>query len=377
MITVVVTTVVLAATILTTTGDSLVVPGAYTNAKAPGSYFFFDEDSEHVIVYRSDLFPSWRNNGVIISGMTVRLDESQVNRQIKAVQEIQVQAGYTAKNPEAFLQAINGPIPYGLEPRSDTIVFPRATITTVATAIPNQLHPFNINIPFSVPFKYNPEQGNLFIHIKTFNGFQIDVDGHFSAQGITLVGSGGIKQGMYADIRGAPVALFTFTPIPEPSLIVFFALFSLMAILSRKVLVSVDDTVGLRTTSSGQIRALYKAPGTGKNQGYFDLGVLDQGGTNAGNESVANGISAKGVIVGQSKVKESGVQVWRAFVANNGSQPMQNLNDITSVNISGTWYTVASQGWKLVSAERINRAGWIVGYGTKSGVTRAFVLSPR
>jgi hypothetical protein len=37
----------------------------------------------------------------------------------------------------------------------------------------------------------------------------------------------------------------------------------------------------------------------------------------------------------------------------------------------------STQDWILPGAERINRVGWIVGYGTKSGRTRAFVLSPR
>jgi hypothetical protein len=36
-----------------------------------------------------------------------------------------------------------------------------------------------------------------------------------------------------------------------------------------------------------------------------------------------------------------------------------------------------TQGWTLTSAERVNKAGWIAGYGTKNGQTRAFVLSPR
>lgn len=140
------------------------------------------------------------------------------------------------------------------------------------------------------------------------------------------------------------------------------------------------EIVGLGTTASGQIRALYKASGTGKNQGYVDLGVLGSG-SDAGNESVANSISANGLIVGQSRVKEGALQVWRAFVVSNvgnpGSQPMQDLNVITSIYVNSSWQTVTSQGWKLISAERVNRAGWIAGYGTKSGLTRAFVLAPR
>jgi beta-lactamase class D len=62
---------------------------------------------------------------------------------------------------------------------------------------------------------------------------------------------------------------------------------------------------------------------------------------------------------------------------NPGSRPLVNLNDVTWMWVNNQWVLATSQGWTLVSAERINRAGWIVGYGTKAGQSRAFVLSPR
>lgn len=142
-----------------------------------------------------------------------------------------------------------------------------------------------------------------------------------------------------------------------------------------------QEIVGRGNAPSGQMRALYKAPYSTKDQGYYDLGVLGAGTANAGTESVAKAISANGVIVGQSKLKVGTSQVWRAFVASNagnpGSQPLVNLNDNTSMFVNGQWVLATTQGWTLLSAERVNRAGWIIGYGTKGGVTRAFVLSPR
>jgi len=36
----------------------------------------------------------------------------------------------------------------------------------------------------------------------------------------------------------------------------------------------------------------------------------------------------------------------------------------------------AATGWTLQVAEGINAAGWIVGYGTKNGQSRAFLLTP-
>lgn len=134
--------------------------------------------------------------------------------------------------------------------------------------------------------------------------------------------------------------------------------------------------------SDGQYRAVYKVAGSGMDAGYYDLGVLGAGTGNAGNRSVAFAIGANGLIVGQWKLKVSGVMVDRAFVLSNvgapGSQPMLNLTEQSWVPIGGNNFQRADiNGWALISAERINPAGWIVGYGTKSGQTRAFVLSPR
>ena len=109
--------------------------------------------------------------------------------------------------------------------------------------------------------------------------------------------------------------------------------------------------------------------------------MLGAGTANAGNRSVAFAISAKGLIVGQSKLKVGQSMVDRAFVVSNqgnpGSQPMLNLTEQSWVWTGSAWQRADANGWVLTSAERVNREGWIVGYGTKSGQTRAFILSPR
>jgi hypothetical protein len=56
---------------------------------------------------------------------------------------------------------------------------------------------------------------------------------------------------------------------------------------------------------------------------------------------------------------------------------MLNLTEQSWVWTGSVWQRADLNGWVLTSAERVNREGWIVGYGTKSGQTRAFVLSPR
>lgn len=139
--------------------------------------------------------------------------------------------------------------------------------------------------------------------------------------------------------------------------------------------------VGASDCPAGQYRAIYKAPLSARNVGYYDLGVLGAGTPDAGNRSVAFAISAKGLIVGQSNLKVGQSFLYRAFVVSNqgnaGSQPMLNLTEQSWVWTGSQWQRADVNGWVLTSAERINREGWIVGYGTKAGQTRAFVLSPR
>ena len=49
-------------------------------------------------------------------------------------------------------------------------------------------------------------------------------------------------------------------------------------------------------------------------------------------------------------------------------RPLTMVDLITMVN--------SPAGWSLQAAEGINASGWIVGYGLKSGQTRAFLLTP-
>jgi hypothetical protein len=141
------------------------------------------------------------------------------------------------------------------------------------------------------------------------------------------------------------------------------------------------EMVGASDCPCGKYHSVYKSPLSAKNVGYYDIGVLGQGTSDEGDQSIALAISAKGLIVGRSTLKIGGLMKWRAFVVSNqgnpGSQPMLNLAEQSWVWTGTQWQRADLNGWVLTSAERVNREGWIVGYGTKNSQTHAFVLSPR
>jgi hypothetical protein len=140
---------------------------------------------------------------------------------------------------------------------------------------------------------------------------------------------------------------------------------------------NLGELVGV-SAAPGGFRAMYKAPRTGKDHGWYNLGVLGQGTADAGDWSEAFAINDKGLIVGRSRVKVSQQLVLRAFVVSNegnaGSQPMINLNNRAYIN--GGFQSAASDGWLLTSADRINADNWIIANGSKNGNPRAILLRP-
>jgi probable HAF family extracellular repeat protein len=112
------------------------------------------------------------------------------------------------------------------------------------------------------------------------------------------------------------------------------------------------NSVGEAETQSGPIHA---ALWTGTTQ-VTDLGTL------GGTASVARSINDSNQVVGSSLL---GSGATRAFGWDDtGTAVMTNLNDLLP----------GGSGWVLVDAWDINNSGVVVGYGTRSGQTRAFLL---
>jgi probable HAF family extracellular repeat protein len=119
-----------------------------------------------------------------------------------------------------------------------------------------------------------------------------------------------------------------------------------------------DEVVGGSVSANGQYHAYWKGANSTKDQGFVDLGVLS-----GDNYSVALAINNTGTVVGYSR-NASGAQ--RAFVCYNDGIMHDLFTKVSPVPYN----------WTLNTAEAVNASGWIVGFGTKNGYTRAFVLAP-
>ena len=95
----------------------------------------------------------------------------------------------------------------------------------------------------------------------------------------------------------------------------------------------------------------------------FNLYSTGNTGPTTNYHSVANDINASGLIVGNSQRIAGSAAVATVWFASNGL-PV-DLNTLIP----------AASGWNLLSAEGVNEAGDIVGFGTYQGSTRAFLLT--
>lgn len=125
---------------------------------------------------------------------------------------------------------------------------------------------------------------------------------------------------------------------------------------------STDLSFALAINNQAQTVGWYRPniPGPQKAFRYLGAGLEDLG-TLGGANSVANQINEHGVIVGWSETTNA---EQHAFVYSNNT-----LTDLNSLLPSGS-------GWLLQTANSINDAGQIVGYGIYQGVQHGFLLSP-
>ena len=112
---------------------------------------------------------------------------------------------------------------------------------------------------------------------------------------------------------------------------------------------------------NGQIIGESSTAGEAESHGFlYSGGTLTDLGTLGGDYSYPSAINNLGQIVGDSALPDGSSH---AFLWQNGS--MVDLNTLLP----------AGSGWELVSAELINDAGHIIGFGVLNGVSQVFVLT--
>jgi probable HAF family extracellular repeat protein/T5SS/PEP-CTERM-associated repeat protein len=121
-----------------------------------------------------------------------------------------------------------------------------------------------------------------------------------------------------------------------------------------------DYSEALAINNAGQVVGISSAA-SGWHAFLWD-GAMHSLGTLGGLESRATDINEHGQVVGESIIGDQ--RRYHAFLWENGQ--MKDLNELVP----------AASGWVLVSAEAINNHGQIVGWGSISGQTHAFLLTP-
>lgn len=128
-----------------------------------------------------------------------------------------------------------------------------------------------------------------------------------------------------------------------------------------------SGTVGWAHNSSGLRRGFYIQIGGVSLQPVNELPRLAGTKGNSYN-SEAYGVNRFGQVVGKT---QNDAEAWRAFLCRIPG-PGTTLTDLTTLPLDGG-QTLQSLGWTLTSAVAVNNGGVIIGTGTKSGVSKAWI----
>jgi hypothetical protein len=191
--------------------DTVVVPSAAEGVDQPNAVAdLFPPSGAHIqYVYdNNDLLQAMPDGG-FITGIAYRLD-ADFGRPVDTTVNVEIFMSTTQAAPPSSLNFVfaenRGPDFQNVFARND---FQLNASFTAGTA-----HPFDLGVPFSSPFFYNPRGGNLLIETYVFK----------SANNLVAVDAA--RAGAVSHWEGepslgaAPVIQLTFEPVPEPHLFV-------------------------------------------------------------------------------------------------------------------------------------------------------------
>ena len=161
----------------------------------------------------------------LITAISFRPDLSFGDPFASTLPDIQINLAYTNAAPDALSSTFADNIS-----ANDTIVFARGPLTLSSSDTPSDpLNPnsprnFDITIPFTTSFIYDPSQGNLLLDVRNFGGgsttqFDADNASGDSISRATNFGSGDVNSTMAAnhDSLGLVTQFTTSAVAPEPA----------------------------------------------------------------------------------------------------------------------------------------------------------------
>jgi hypothetical protein len=203
--------------------DTVIVPASAAGVDRPNSAADPFHDTAHIqfIYSNNDLLQAMPDGG-FITGIVFRND-ADFGVAVDSVVNAEIFMSTTHVSPPSlsFVFAENrGP--------DFQNVFARNDLPLKASFTAGTVHPFDLRIPFSSPFFYNPQNGNLLIETQAYQrpNKLIAVDAGVPGAIAHLEGE--------PSFGAAPVIQFTFQPVPEPHLFAPFVGALLIYTLTRK-----------------------------------------------------------------------------------------------------------------------------------------------
>lgn len=209
--------------------DNLLLPKGFerTEGNVSAGPFRTGAPSRVLQVYGASEFGAFGPLGAMITELRFRVDSHTGPSGHAIIPELEVRMSTTAKSPDQLSRIVAeniGP--------DETIVVPKRELQfdyVVDRTGPNSL---SIVIPFQKPFYYDPLKGNLFLDLqvlKTPLGTSPVLDAVNASDAYSLlVTSPGAVEGQ--QFSWGMVTQFTFTPVPEPSVGLWFLGFGVLLV---------------------------------------------------------------------------------------------------------------------------------------------------
>jgi hypothetical protein len=161
-----------------------------------------------------------------IDAISFRLDGGGSQGFVGTWPSVAVYLSTTSQSPDSL-----SPV-YSANHGADSRLVFGSQLSMALTDISGTPRSFELRIPFTTPFFYDPSKGNLAVDIVTFGTQTLTLDGQFTVGDSVSRVFGPNSASGTVDTKGL-VTRFDITPIPEPSL-GFFVIIPLLLLAMRR-----------------------------------------------------------------------------------------------------------------------------------------------